>query len=41
MLIEVGMSCRFPYSAVSYFYVSFSGLIISVREEIAGPGPSI
>ena len=35
MLIGVGVSCCISYSIVSYLYVSFSGLITSVREERA------
>ena len=35
MLIGVGISCRIPYSIVSYFYVSCSGSITSVGEERA------
>ena len=35
MLIGVGVSCRISYYIVSYWYVSFSGLITSVREEMA------
>ena len=28
-VLDVGVSCRISYSAVSYLYVSFSGLILS------------
>ena len=32
-LIRESVSCRVPFSVVSYTYVSFSGRIISVGEE--------
>ena len=35
MLFGVGVSCRILYSIVSYLYVSCSGSITSVGEEIA------
>ena len=35
MLIGVGVSCRISDSVVSYLYVSFRGLITSVRVERA------
>ena len=35
MLIGVGVPCRISYSIVSYLYVSFSALNISVEEETA------
>ena len=35
LLFEVGVSCRSLYSVVRYLYVSCSGSIASVGEEIA------
>ena len=41
MLIGVGVPCRISYSIVCYLYVSFNGLITSVREERANFSGSV